>query len=78
MFINKFLAAQRDLNTAQANLKATIEKQKALAAMQADFENLKPNIDDICTKLGVFADIWTFVSAFFVEVLLVFANIMVQ
>ncbi|EKM81310.1 hypothetical protein AGABI1DRAFT_91035 [Agaricus bisporus var. burnettii JB137-S8] len=47
---------------AQANLKATIEKQKALAAMQADFEKLKPNIDDICTKLGVFADIWTFAT----------------
>ncbi|KAF7782841.1 hypothetical protein Agabi119p4_2217 [Agaricus bisporus var. burnettii] len=56
------IAAQRDLNTAQANLKATIEKQKALAAMQADFEKLKPNIDDICTKLGVFADIWTFAT----------------
>ncbi|XP_006463620.1 hypothetical protein AGABI2DRAFT_194392 [Agaricus bisporus var. bisporus H97] len=54
------IAAQIDLNKAKANLETTVNKQKALAAMQADFEKFKPNIDDICTKLGIFADIWTF------------------
>ena len=32
--------------------------------MQADFEALKPHIDDICSKLGIFAMIWAFVSTF--------------
>ena len=30
--------------------------------MQVDFENLKPHIDDICFKLGIFAEVYSFVS----------------
>ncbi|EKM77515.1 hypothetical protein AGABI1DRAFT_108038 [Agaricus bisporus var. burnettii JB137-S8] len=56
------MTAEQKLNTAQANLANTVRKQRALAAMQVDFEKIKPNIDDICTKLGVFAGIWSFAS----------------
>ncbi|KAF7760574.1 hypothetical protein Agabi119p4_11250 [Agaricus bisporus var. burnettii] len=56
------MTAEQKLNTAQANLANTVRKQRALAAMQVDFEKIKPNIDDICTKLGVFAGIWSFTS----------------
>ncbi|XP_006463637.1 hypothetical protein AGABI2DRAFT_194403 [Agaricus bisporus var. bisporus H97] len=53
--------AQANLNEARAKLAGTFRKQQALAAMQAGFEKLKPNIDDICFKLGIFAGIWAFV-----------------
>ena len=33
--------------------------------MQADFENLKPHIDEICSSLGIFAVLWAFVSTLF-------------
>jgi len=36
--------------------------------MQADFEALKPHIDDICSKLGIFAMIWAFMTEQSVEV----------
>ena len=48
-------------------------EQNALAALQASFEHIKPEIDDICIKLGIFASIWAFVSAFF-TLLFFFAN----
>ncbi|KAF7761650.1 hypothetical protein Agabi119p4_9642 [Agaricus bisporus var. burnettii] len=60
--ISERFSAQNNLNKAKANLAKTVSRQKALAAMQADFEQLKPTIDDICTKLGIFADIWTFMT----------------
>ncbi|KAF7761661.1 hypothetical protein Agabi119p4_9653 [Agaricus bisporus var. burnettii] len=56
------VSAQVELDNARANLRKTVSKQKALAAMQVDFEQLKPNIDDICNKLRIFADIWTFTA----------------
>ncbi|XP_006458835.1 hypothetical protein AGABI2DRAFT_181811 [Agaricus bisporus var. bisporus H97] len=54
--------AQAKLDKAKADLAQTVRKQKALAAMQADFEGLKPSIDDICQKLGIFAYIWAFAT----------------
>ncbi|XP_006463632.1 hypothetical protein AGABI2DRAFT_179925 [Agaricus bisporus var. bisporus H97] len=51
---------QAQLDQAKSDLAGTIDKQVALAAMQVDFEKLKPDIDDICHKLGVFATIWAF------------------
>ncbi|EKM76413.1 hypothetical protein AGABI1DRAFT_102284 [Agaricus bisporus var. burnettii JB137-S8] len=56
------VSAQVELDNARANLRKTVSKQKALAAMQVDFEQLKPNIDDICNKLRIFVDIWTFTA----------------
>ncbi|XP_006461443.1 hypothetical protein AGABI2DRAFT_192947 [Agaricus bisporus var. bisporus H97] len=61
-FLVKRGKAQENLNQAQANLARTIAKQAALAAMQADFEKLKPNIDQICNDLGVFASVWAFAT----------------
>ncbi|KAF7768666.1 hypothetical protein Agabi119p4_7909 [Agaricus bisporus var. burnettii] len=60
--ISERFSAQNDLNKAKANLAKAASEQKALAAMQADFEQFKPNIDDICTKLGIFADIGAFTT----------------
>ncbi|EKM75170.1 hypothetical protein AGABI1DRAFT_132522 [Agaricus bisporus var. burnettii JB137-S8] len=54
--------ARQKLDAAKANLANTVPNQKALAAAQADFERIKPNIDDICTKLGIFASIWSFTT----------------
>ena len=44
--------------------------------MQADFEHLKPYIDDICTKLAIFAYVWAYVSTLFLteSVLFFYAN----
>ncbi|KAF7762324.1 hypothetical protein Agabi119p4_8917 [Agaricus bisporus var. burnettii] len=50
------------LKKAQTNLTQTISKQKALAALEVDFEKLKPNIEDICQKLSIFAGIWAFAT----------------
>lgn len=58
------LEVQAKLDRVKADLAEVARKQQALASMQADFAHLKPNIDDICTKLGIFAGIWAFVSAF--------------
>ena len=30
--------------------------------MKANFEVLKPYIDDLCSKLKIFATVWSFVS----------------
>jgi hypothetical protein len=60
--------AQDNLDKADANLKGVIGKQNALAAMQADFEQLRPHIHDICTKLGVFAEIWAFMTEQSIEI----------
>ncbi|XP_006462924.1 hypothetical protein AGABI2DRAFT_179503 [Agaricus bisporus var. bisporus H97] len=60
--ISERFSAQNDLNKAKANLAKAASEQRALAAMQADFEQFKPNIDDICTKLGIFADIGAFTT----------------
>ncbi|EKM77516.1 hypothetical protein AGABI1DRAFT_121934 [Agaricus bisporus var. burnettii JB137-S8] len=51
---------QAKLDRVKADLAEVARKQQALASMQADFAHLKPNIDDICTKLGIFAGIWAF------------------
>ena len=59
------LEAQNNLDKAKANLKRVQDEQKVLAKLDADFQQIKPYIDDICTKLGIFAMIWSFVSTFF-------------
>ncbi|KAF7761651.1 hypothetical protein Agabi119p4_9643 [Agaricus bisporus var. burnettii] len=53
--------ANRD--KAKNNLAEVSRKQESLAAMQADFEKFRPNIEDICLKLGIFAGIWAFVTS---------------
>ena len=65
MFTHPPLEAQDELDKAKAGLKRVKGAQNTLASMQADFKALKPHIDDICSKLGIFAMIWAFVSAFF-------------
>jgi hypothetical protein len=44
--------------------------------MQADFEILKPLVDNICSNLGIFAMIWAFVSTFFTVLLFHLIRIM--
>ena len=61
---NLHLEAQKNLDQAKDNLKS-VEEQKVLAKMDADFQQIKPYIDDISTKLGIFAMIWSFVSTSF-------------
>ena len=39
------------------NLDKVIGEQNTLAGMQADFETLKPDIDDICFAADIFAGI---------------------
>ena len=58
------LEAQDKLDDAKANLERIKKDQKALAEMQVDFENLKPHMDDIFFKLGIFAEVYSFVSPF--------------
>ncbi|EKM74628.1 hypothetical protein AGABI1DRAFT_109917 [Agaricus bisporus var. burnettii JB137-S8] len=61
-FMESPLAKWDQLKKAQTNLTQTISKQKALAALEVDFEKLKPNIEDICQKLSIFAGIWAFAT----------------
>ena len=65
VFTQSPLEAQDNLDNAKAGLERVKGAQNALAGMQADFEALKPLIDDICSKLGFFAMLWAFVSTFF-------------
>ena len=58
------LEAEGDLDKAKANLEGVKKNQNALAEMQVDVENLKPLMDDICFKLGIFAQVYSFVSPF--------------
>ncbi|KAF7760573.1 hypothetical protein Agabi119p4_11249 [Agaricus bisporus var. burnettii] len=59
---------QAKLDRVKADLAEVARKQQALASMQADFAHLKPNIDDICTKLDIFAGIWAFAIEQTVEI----------
>ena len=52
-----------ELEKKQAELVAVNKKQEALAQMQTDFENLKPDIALICDRLALFAQIWVSVGA---------------
>ncbi|EKM77514.1 hypothetical protein AGABI1DRAFT_121932 [Agaricus bisporus var. burnettii JB137-S8] len=71
-FLLTYIAQRREakakLEQAKANLALTVKKQQALAGMQTNFAHLKPNIDDICTKLGVFASIWAFATEQSIEI----------
>ncbi|EKM75176.1 hypothetical protein AGABI1DRAFT_95114 [Agaricus bisporus var. burnettii JB137-S8] len=59
---------QAELNTAIAGLVTVITDQVALAAMQAEFETLKPAIKEICHNLGIFATIWAYTHEQFKEI----------
>jgi hypothetical protein len=47
----------------QAELAEVNKKQEALAHIQTEFENLKPDINLICDRLSLFAAIWVSVGA---------------
>ena len=64
VFTRSPLEAQDNLDKAQANLGGVKDQQNALGAIQVDFEEFKPNINDICLKLVIFANIFHFVSTF--------------
>ena len=52
-----------ELERKQADLAEVNKKQDALAHVQTDFENLKPDIALICDRLALFAHIWVSVGA---------------
>ncbi|XP_006456979.1 hypothetical protein AGABI2DRAFT_188742 [Agaricus bisporus var. bisporus H97] len=60
--------ALANLKEAQAGLAKTVGKQVALAAIQADVEKFKPDIDDLCGNFGVLASIWAFATEQSIEI----------
>ncbi|KAF5323039.1 hypothetical protein D9611_009337 [Ephemerocybe angulata] len=54
---------QKALRGKQADLADVNRKQEALAQLQSDFDNVKPDITLICEKLVLFAEIWSSVRS---------------
>ncbi|EKM76411.1 hypothetical protein AGABI1DRAFT_94088 [Agaricus bisporus var. burnettii JB137-S8] len=51
---------QQKLDAALTNRKRMFDNQMALLAMQATLDIYKPDFDDICRKIHIFAIIWAF------------------
>jgi hypothetical protein len=52
------------LNGKEQELAIVNQKQEALAHLQTEFDGVKPDIDLICQRLVLFAEIWSSVSTF--------------
>ncbi|KAF7761658.1 hypothetical protein Agabi119p4_9650 [Agaricus bisporus var. burnettii] len=53
---------QQKLDAALTNRKRMFDNQMALLAMQATLDIYKPDFDDICRKIHIFAIIWAFTT----------------
>ncbi|TEB26954.1 hypothetical protein FA13DRAFT_1795203 [Coprinellus micaceus] len=58
LLLARRLEAELDLQKAQRDLAEVNAMQEALAHIKTEFAGLKPDINLICEKLGLFGDIW--------------------